>query len=70
MNNYKPRLPRKFKKRLIRLNGQGKVRTCLMLGKLLFETTGKRQTAIYKLANVYDGWAVRKGLAIPFEMKK
>jgi hypothetical protein len=68
---YIVRFPRKLKKRLISLNGRGKVLTCLMMGKLLYETTGRKQYDLYKCTNVYkDGWAVKNGHCQPFEMKK
>lgn len=68
---YVVRFPRKFKKRLISLNGRGKVLTCLTLGKLLYECTGKKQYNLYKTANVYpEGWAVKDGISKPFTMIK
>lgn len=70
MRNYVVRLPRKFKKRLIKLNGRGKVRTVLMLAELLYEVLHKKQYRLWKLSNVSkDGWAVKEGSAKPFEMK-
>lgn len=64
---HKHRLPRKFKKRLIKLNGREPVRKCIILAKLLSDTQMKN---MYNLANVYEwGWAVKEGLAKPFEMR-
>lgn len=64
-----PRLPRKFKKRLVKLNGRSPVKKCLIIARCLCEC-GIPVKDIQNLANVDPtGWAVNKGAAEPFKMK-